>query len=246
VDGLAELLGTGSARVVMVDRETRELASWSSRRLAREERGPLAEGAPAYLIYTSGSTGRPKGVAVSHQSICNFVWVAAGEYAIRRDDRMYQGLTLAFDFAVEEIWVPWIAGACVVPKPPGPALVGRELHEFLVARRINALCCVPTVLATMEEDLPELRFLLVSGEACPQDLIQRWYRPDRRFLNVYGPTEATVTATWTQLTPDRPVTIGVPLPTYTIVILDRDDPGRSLPPGETGEIGIAGVGLADG
>jgi len=246
VDGLAEVVDDDPARVVRIDRETTELATWSSRRLSSAERGPLRPETPAYLIYTSGSTGRPKGVAVSHRSICNFVWVAAGEYAIRQDDRMYQGLTLAFDFAVEETWVPWIVGACVVPKPSGPALVGKELHEFLSERRISALCCVPTVLATMDEDLPGLDFLLVSGEACPQDLIERWYRPDRRFLNVYGPTEATVTATWTKLRPDRPVTIGVPLPTYTIVILDRDDPSRSLPPGETGEIGIAGVGLADG
>ena len=60
---------------------------------------------------------------------------------------------------------------------------------------------MPTLLATLEEDLPELRFLLVSGEACPQDLIARWHRPGRRFLNVYGPTEATVTATWTDAAP---------------------------------------------
>ena len=41
------------------------------------------------------------------------------------------------------------------------------------------MCCVPTLLATLEDDLPDLRFLLVSGEACPQDLISRWYRPDQ-------------------------------------------------------------------
>src|SRR5581483_11872533 len=181
VDGLADGLDVDDdARVLRVDRETRELATWSSRRLGQGERPAVPPGTPAYLIYTSGSTGQPKGVSISHQSICNFVWVAAGEYAIREDDRMYQGLTLAFDFAVEETWVPWIAGACVVPKPPGAALVGRELHEFLTERRVTALCCVPTVLATMDSDLPELRFLLVSGEACPQDLIERWYRPDRR------------------------------------------------------------------
>ena len=63
------------------------------------------------------------------------------------------------------------------------------------------MCCVPTLLATLEEDLPDLRFLLVSGEACPHDLILRWHRPGRRFLNVYGPTEATVTATWTPVDP---------------------------------------------
>jgi len=104
---------------------------------------------------------------------------------------------------------------------------------------------VPTLLATLDEDLPGPRFLLVSGEPCPQDLVARWHRPGRRFLDVYGPTEATVTATWTVVHPGRPVTIGVPLPTYSVVVLDPDG-GRALPPGEMGEIGIAGIGLASG
>ncbi len=88
----------------------------------------------------------------------------------------------------------------------------------------------------------DLRFLLVSGEACPQDLIARWHRPGRRFLNVYGPTEATVTATWTELHPDKPVTIGVPLPTYTTVILDADDPYRALPPARSARSASPGSG----
>ena len=107
------------------------------------------------------------------------------------------------------------------------------------------MACCPTLLATIEQDLPELRILLVGGEACPQNLVARWYRPGRRILNSYGPTEATVTATLTELTPDKPVTIGVPLPTYSIVILDPHE-DKTVPPGELGEIGIAGVGLALG
>jgi len=209
------------------------------------ERGPVVDPL-AYVVYTSGSTGRPKGVAVEHGSICNFVRVAAEVYGVRADDRMYQGMTIAFDFSVEEIWVPWAAGATLVPKPPGPPLMGVDLHEYLVAQRVTALCCVPTLLATLEDDVAALRFLLVSGEACPHDLIVRWHRPGRRFLNVYGPTEATVTATWTAVDPDRAVTIGVPLPTYSTVVLDPDDPARALPHGEIGEIGIAGIGLAVG
>ena len=200
----------------------------------------------AYLIYTSGTTGRPKGVAISHASICNFVRVAAEVYGIRSEDRVYQGMTIAFDFSVEEIWVPWMSGATLVPKLPGPSLVGLDLHEFLTERHVTAMCVVPTLLATIEDDLPALRFLLVSGEACPQDLILRWHRPGRRFLNVYGPTEATVSATWTVLDPDRAVTIGQPLPTYTVMILDPEDPSRALPFGEIGEIGLAGIGLAKG
>ena len=198
-----------------------------------------------YIIYTSGSTGRPKGVAIEHASICNFVRVAAEVYGMRPGDRVYQGMTIAFDFSVEEIWVPWMTGATLVPKPDGARVLGRELHAFLRDRQVTAMCCVPTLLATLDEDLPGLRFLLVSGEPCPQDLVTRWHRPGRRFLNVYGPTEATVTATWTVVHPGRPVTIGVPLPTYSVVVLDADC-DRALPPGEMGEIGIAGAGLASG
>ncbi|MFE4834734.1 Pls/PosA family non-ribosomal peptide synthetase [Arthrobacter sp. NPDC056691] len=199
----------------------------------------------AYIIYTSGSTGRPKGVAIEHASICNFVRVASALYGIEPTDRVYQGMTIAFDFSVEEIWVSWLAGATLVPKPTGTTLLGADLAAYLVAERISALCCVPTLLATIDEDLPELRFLLVSGEACPRDLVTRWHIPGRRFLNVYGPTEATVTATWALVDPDGPVSLGVPLPTYSAVILDPAD-GRSLPRGESGEIGLAGVGLARG
>ncbi len=141
-----------------------------------------------YIIYTSGSTGRPKGVAIEHASICNFVRVAAETYGLHGDDRVYQGMTVAFDFSVEEIWVPWVTGATLVPKPGGSTLLGQDLRTFLESNDVTALCCVPTLLATLDEDVPRLRFLLVSGEACPQDLVARWHRPDRRFLNVYGPT----------------------------------------------------------
>jgi non-ribosomal peptide synthetase-like protein len=234
----------GTAKVLYLDRAIEQIARQSWDRLGAGEAGEPADDL-CYIIYTSGSTGRPKGVAIEHASICNFVRVAAEVYGMRPGDRVYQGMTIAFDFSVEEIWVPWMTGATLVPKPDGARVLGRELHAFLRDRQVTAMCCVPTLLATLDQDLPGLRFLLVSGEACPQDLVARWHRAGRRFLNVYGPTEATVTATWTVVHPGRPVTIGVPLPTYSVVVLD---PGcdRALPPGEMGEIGIAGIGLAAG
>ena len=67
---------------------------------------------------------------------------------------IYQGMTIAFDFSVEEIWVPWIVGATLVPKPGGESLLGRGLNKFLEERHVTALCCVPTLLATLEEDFP--------------------------------------------------------------------------------------------
>jgi len=241
--GLVAADGAPGPDVVYVD-QTALLAAGSGARLAADEVGAPGDDL-CYIIYTSGTTGRPKGVAVSHASICNFVRVAAETYGYTAADRVYQGLTMAFDFAVEETWVPWLAGATLVPKPRGGNLLGPELVGFLREQRVTALCCVPTLLATLDDDLPGLRFLLVSGEPCPRELADRWHCPGRRFLNVYGPTEATVSATWTVLEPGRPVTIGVPLPTYSVAILDpRAD--RLLTPGQAGEIGIAGIGLADG
>lgn len=205
---------------------------------------PCSADALCYIIYTSGTTGKPKGVAIDHSSIVNFVRVAAEVYGYRPDDRVYQGMTIAFDFSVEELWVPLACGATLVPCPPGTNLVGKELATFIREREINCMCCVPTLLATIDEEIENLRLLLVSGEACSRDLIAKWHRPGRRILNVYGPTEATVTATWSEPDPNEPITIGVPLPTYSIAILD-DTLGLAAP-GAAGEICIAGIGLAQG
>ena len=84
-----------------------------------------------YIIYTSGTTGNPKGVAIAHASICNFVRVAAELYGYAPGDRVYQGMTIAFDFSIEEIWVPLMAGATLVPARPGLTLMGDELADFL-------------------------------------------------------------------------------------------------------------------
>ena len=229
---------------IFLDAAEREIGEKSTARLADHENSPPKDQL-AYIVYTSGTTGNPKGVVIEHASICNFVKVAAELYGFHPGDRVYQGMTIAFDFSVEELWVPLIAGATLVPGRPGASLVGEDLADFLLERRVTGLCCVPTLLATIEKDLPDLRFLLVSGEACPHHLMVRWHKPGRTILNAYGPTEATVTATATEFSPDKPATIGVPLPTYAIVILDphRDE---ALAGGEMGEIGIAGIGLAAG
>ena len=213
-------------------------------RLCPDEKGAPKEDL-AYIIYTSGTTGKPKGVPIDHQQVVNFLRVAAEVYGLSSTDRMYQGLTIAFDFAIEEIWVPLAVGATLVPGPTGARLLGKDLGDYLEGKEITALCCVPTLLATLEAELPLLRYIMVSGEACPQDLVARWQKPGRIFLNAYGPTEATVTATLTALEAGKPVTIGVPLPSYSIVMLDPDSP-RVLKRGQTGEIGIAGVGVARG
>ena len=73
-----------------------------------------------------------------------------------------------------------------------------------------------------------------------------WQRRGRRLIGLHGPPETTVAAFWSELRPDRAPTLGRPLPTYGVVVLDAHDPRRVLPPGEVGEIGLTGVGVARG
>lgn len=247
--GLCALVTTSSMRhrthglrcqVLELDEAAAEVASQSAER----PEVAIDPGSVCYVIYTSGTTGRPKGVAVSHASIVNFLQSVAPIYQVREEDRVYQGLSLAFDFSVEEIWPAWVVGATLVAGPTNERRVGEGLGAFLVEQAITVLCCVPTLLTTIEAEVSTLRSLLVSGEACPPDLVKRWSRPGRRFLNVYGPTESTVSATWGELSPRRPVTIGRPLPSYRVYILDEDL--LPVPEGESGEICIGGPGVAIG
>jgi non-ribosomal peptide synthetase-like protein len=237
---LAEAVGL-SRPVLEVDRCGQALATAPATR----PRLPEDSDPAAYVIYTSGSSGRPKGVEVAQSSICNFLSVVPHVYDVRSGDRVYQGMTISFDFSIEEIWPTWAVGATLVAGPRDESRrLGADLADFLEESGVTVFYCVPTLLATIPRDLPRVRSLLVGGEACPRALVERWSRPGRRMLNTYGPTEATVTATWCELLPDRPVTIGRPLPTYSAVLLDEQ--GRLVPDGEVGEICIGGPGVARG
>jgi len=237
---LAEATAGIDRRVLVVDESADALAAAPASRP-----DPDCEPDPAaYVIYTSGSSGRPKGVEVAQSSICNFLDVVPAVYDVRPNDRVYQGMTIAFDFSIEEIWPTWSVGATLVAGPNDSRRLGAELADFLDEQKITIFYCVPTLLATIPRDLPRIRNLLVGGEACPGQLVERWSRPGHRILNTYGPTEATVTATWCELLPGRPVTIGRPLPTYSIVLLDEQR--KLVPDGEVGEICIGGPGVARG
>jgi hypothetical protein len=188
IDNVGDVTELG-AELVLLDRAASLIADLAPRPLLNAERGSPVDDL-AYITYASGPTERPNGVAVHHSSICNFVRLAAEEYGVQPHDRLYQHLDLAFDFSGEAVWVSCASGATLVSAPHGARLLGRALHEFLTRERVTGLSCAPTLLASLDRDLPLLRFVLVSGEACPQELVQRWYRPDRRLLNVYGPAAA--------------------------------------------------------
>ncbi|MFG2602568.1 non-ribosomal peptide synthase/polyketide synthase [Streptomyces sp. NPDC048514] len=209
---------------------------------------PLTPGHPAYVIYTSGSTGTPKGVTVTHRGLSSFAAAAAERYAAGPGDRVLQFASPSFDASVLELCTSLLSGAALVTGEEGP-LVGERLAEVLATRRISHTLIPPAALATVPPEtaaaLPELRTLIVGAEACPADLVETW-APGRRMINSYGPTEATVVATWTgPLSPGAGAPpIGRPSGATRVHVLDAAL--RPVPPGVTGELYVAGPGLARG
>ncbi|MFD6285592.1 non-ribosomal peptide synthase/polyketide synthase [Streptomyces sp. NPDC060205] len=203
---------------------------------------------PAYVIYTSGSTGSPKGVTVTHRGLAGFASAAAERYAAGPGDRVLQFASPSFDASVLELCVSLLSGATLVTGEEGP-LIGERLAEVLAERRISHTLIPPAALATVDPAtagrLPQLRTLIVGAEACPADLVERW-APGRRMINSYGPTEATVVATWTgPLSPAAGAPpIGRPAGATRVYVLDAAL--RPVPACVTGELYVAGPGLARG
>ncbi|MYT31413.1 MULTISPECIES: AMP-binding protein, partial [unclassified Streptomyces] len=211
-----------------------------------DRHAPLATDHPAYVIYTSGSTGTPKAVVVPHTGLAGFAAAATARYDVQPGDRVLQFASPSFDAAVLELCVSLLSGATLVAGEEGP-LLGERLAQVLAERRITHALIPPAALATVPPEaaaaLPRLRTLIVGAEACPADLVAHW-APGRHVINSYGPTEATVVATWTgPLTPAAaPPPIGRPAAGTRVQVLDAAL--CPVPVGVTGELYVAGPGLA--
>ena len=199
---------------------------------------------PAYVIYTSGSTGEPKGIVISHRSICHFLRAENELLGVRAQDRVYQGFSVAFDMSFEEIWISYLVGATLWIAPPSIVADPDALARALAREHLTVLHAVPTLMSLLPDDLPTLRLINLGGEACPATLVERVVRPERRVFNTYGPTETSVSASLAELKRGEPVTIGLPLPNYGLLVVDEQR--RPAEAGETGELCIFGPGLALG
>ena len=198
----------------------------------------------AYLIYTSGSTGTPKGIAITHHNICHYLRASNSIFGITDKDVMFQGCSAAFDLSMEEIWVPYLAGAALWVATPEILADTENLPRRMREAGVTAIDTVPTLLSIFAEDIDSIRIMIVGGEACPPSLVDRYAKKGRRIFNSYGPTEATVVATIAELQKGQPVTIGTPIPNYTAYVVD--DHLQPVAKGAQGELLIGGPGIAAG
>ena len=112
---------------------------------------------PAYLIYTSGSTGTPKGIVISGRNICHYLRAANEVYGLRESDVVFQGASVAFDLSMEEIWLPYLAGATLFVATPEVLGEAEKLPEIMEANRVTVLDTVPTLLALLPRDVATLQ-----------------------------------------------------------------------------------------
>ncbi|TKD11801.1 myxochelin non-ribosomal peptide synthetase MxcG [Polyangium fumosum] len=225
---------------------------------------PIRGGAehPAYVIYTSGSTGRPKGVVISRAALSHFVAGATHGYGFRRDDRVLQFAPLQFDASVEEIFGSLCLGATLVLRTEAMLQSVLRLLDACAEHAITVLdlptafwhevaCSLSTGAASLP---PSVRIVIIGGEAALPEHVARFRRavgPTVKLFNTYGPTEATVVATFATLCGgettagrDEEVPIGTPLPGVRAAILDAE--GRLVARGAVGELYLMGGGLATG
>ncbi|MFE3701364.1 amino acid adenylation domain-containing protein, partial [Nocardia tengchongensis] len=207
---------------------------------------PLRVDDIAYVIYTSGSTGLPKGVAVTHRGLNNGTTERRTALSIEPHSRTLHLAAPSFDVAVMEMLLPLSSGATMIVVP-ADAAGGDALAELLDREHVTHALITPSVLSTIDDTrwpLPDLGHLVVGGENCGTELVERW-GGNRRLVNDYGPTETTIAAIVSSpLVAGESVTIGRPMPGASAWVLDRRL--QPVPVGVAGELYIAGGLLARG
>ncbi|QDI30416.1 amino acid adenylation domain-containing protein [Serratia marcescens] len=257
----AWIIGDSGASLILCDRDLdREIAGEiACLRIDRLRQNPThdpavprAGDAPAYIMYTSGSTGTPKGVMVTHQGILRLA-INNRFASFERGDRFAFAANPAFDASTLEMWGALLNGASLAIIAPEVLTEAEALAAALVRQGINVLFLTTSLfnqyVHSIAATLAQLKYLLSGGEAADPHAFARMLKEAGpvRLINGYGPTECTVfatTATIERVDPWQRLPIGRPIGNTRIYLLDEH--GQPVPLGATGEIYIAGPGVALG
>lgn len=274
VSRLRQILGVIRAPVMLVDQANLELAqslgydgtivvaedileTKADEAVLEKARYNITEDAPLYVIFTSGSTGVPKGVITSHHSLMCYIDAVCKVLEVEEADVFGNQSPLDYIAAVRDIYIPVKTGASTVIIPKNEFSMPQKLFETLNTHKVTALCWsvsgveLPAKLGAFDLVKPEyLKKLCFSGSVINSKYLKIWIDnlPHVRFVNQYGPTEATASCTYHVVTEKVDETtvlpIGRPYENYRILLLNEDM--TETAPGEIGEICVSGPILALG
>jgi amino acid adenylation domain-containing protein len=207
---------------------------------------------PAYVIYTSGSTGRPKGVIVEHRGIVNQkrFWEEETGFGVRTEDRVVQFANLTFDASVSEFFMAFFTGAALYLFPDILIADPGRFQSEVIRHCITVATLPPPYLVYLDPvKLPSLRTLITAGSEAQPEQVEQWRR-HVKYINAYGPTEASICATcWHAPGSGNPfdspsVPIGKPIANVQVYILSPYD--TLQPVNVPGELCTGGAGVARG
>jgi amino acid adenylation domain-containing protein len=256
---LAMMIEDSGTRLILVDEELLDAIPQTAhaKKIAFEELPltastfhppALQSSHPAYIIYTSGSTGKPKGVVISHGAVLNFLLSIQEAIPFGDAPQTLAITTISFDISVLEFFVTLARAGTIHLCSSSEAMDASRLTRYLDTTSISVLQATPVtwrlLLDSGWKGSPHL-LALTGGEALSQDLARRLKPKVGKLYNVYGPTEATVWATYAEIKdPEAPITIGRALPSYQVYVMDAQL--QVCAPGMPGDLYIAGPSLAIG
>jgi amino acid adenylation domain-containing protein/FkbH-like protein/thioester reductase-like protein len=214
----------------------------------------------AYVIYTSGSTGKPKGVMIEHRNVTRLFAATESWFEFGVNDVWTMFHSFAFDFSVWEIWGALLYGGRLVIVPYVTALSPRDFYGLLCREGVTLLNQTPSAFVQLIEAQQSsgeknhsLRAVVFGGEALEPLSLQPWVQRNGaqrpRLVNMYGITETTVHVTYSPLSEidvekARGSVVGKPIRDLRVYILDGQR--EPVPIGVTGELYVAGAGVARG
>ena len=212
----------------------------------------------AYVLYTSGSTGTPKGVYMTQAALVNLILWQQKNSVAGPGSKTLQFAPITFDVSFQEILCTLTVGATLILINDDLRLDPVNLLNFINETHIERIFLPFVALQFLAEaasgnkQFPQsLKEVMTAGEQLkitPQ--VKEFFEGLNNcvLFNQYGPTEChVVTELKLQGEPKNwPLlpNIGTAISNTVIYILDQDR--NLLAAGETGELGISGISLAEG
>jgi amino acid adenylation domain-containing protein len=205
----------------------------------------------AYIYFTSGSTGEPKGAMCEHAGMVNHLYAKIEDLEIGAGQVVAQTAPQCFDISLWQLVSALLAGGRTLIVEQEVILDVARFVDTIADGRVNVLQVVPSYLEVVlsyldrnPHDLPDLRYVSVTGEALKKELAQRWFaaKPGIRLLNAYGLTETSDDTNHEVMdrAPDgERIPLGRPVSNVRVYVVDEDL--RPVPLGTAGLIAFSGV-----